>query len=32
MSFRFGIKAHAAAADEPDRSLTMDLVKDMLGA
>jgi replication-associated recombination protein RarA len=30
-SFRFGIKAHAAAADEPDRTLTKTLVEDMLG-
>lgn len=30
-SFRFGIKAHAAAADEPDRTLTKTLIQDMLG-
>ncbi len=30
-SFRFGIKAHAAAADERDRTLTKTMVKDMLG-
>lgn len=30
-SFRFGIKAHAAAADEPDRILTKTIVEDMLG-
>lgn len=30
-SFRFGIKAHAAAADEPGRILTKELVQDMLG-
>ncbi|MCA9028862.1 MAG: AAA family ATPase [Planctomycetaceae bacterium] len=30
-SFRFGIKAHAAAADEPDRTLTESLIQDLLG-